>query len=81
MVIILLAWILLFDINKLADKNSSDGYWQQVTHKIGNLWDSFKSDILKINNDVVIEDIVTQDEKIKELESQVFPQFEDPTRQ
>lgn len=79
-VIIFLAWLLLFDISNLADKNNSSGYWKQVTQKIDNLWDSFKSNILKID-DTIEEIPITQDEKIKELESQVFPQFEDPTRQ
>lgn len=80
--IIFIGWILLFQSGQLISTSSNQtGFFQQLGDKVGDLWGTIKTDILKIKEITTNENINAEEEKVKELEKKVFPQFTDPTKQ
>jgi hypothetical protein len=78
--VIFLAWLLLFPGPRT--KNSNMSYLESVATKLSDLWQTIKTDLLKFNQPATNANLNTaNDEKIKNLEDRVFPQFNDPTKQ
>lgn len=79
--IIAIGWGWLVFNGKL-NKSANDGNkWQTVSDSVEELWDIFKTDILKLEKALNQEKNITDEQKIEELEKRVFPQFEDPQKQ
>jgi len=80
--IIFIGWLLLFQNGLITSTNSNQSsFFQQLGERAGDLWQTIKTDILKIKDEIEDKNINTEEEKIKELEEKVFPQFTDPTKQ
>lgn len=80
--IFFIGWLLLFQKGLITSSNSSQSnFFQQLGEKTSSFWQTIKTDILKIKEKIENENTNTEEEKIKELEEKVFPQFTDPTKQ
>lgn len=77
--IIFLAWLFIFPAPSSVSK--SRGYWAGISQKLDDLWKTISTDILHLKNSTKNKNINTEEEQIKQLENQVFPQFNDPTKQ
>ncbi len=78
--VIFLAWLFLFPGPRT--KNSNMSYLESVATKLSDLWQTIKTGLLKFNQPATNANLNTAyDEKIKNLEDRVFPQFNDPTKQ
>lgn len=79
-IIIFIAWIFIFQQTATNNSNTPDGL-AKIKNSISELWDTIKTDILKIKKSALNENTNINAERIRELEDKVFPQFNDPTRQ
>lgn len=79
-VIIIVGWVLLFQGGQLT-KTGGGGAFGILGQKLTNLWETIKTDVLKLKSAQKTTVPATDDERIKQLEQQVFPQFTDPTKQ
>ena len=79
-VIIIVGWVLLFQSGQLT-KAGGGGAFSILGQKLNNLWQTIKTDVLKLKSAQKTTVPATDDERIKQLEQQVFPQFTDPTKQ
>lgn len=77
--IIFLAWLFIFPSPSLKSNNQS--YWGGVSQKLEDLWKSISTDILHFKSSTNNANANTEEERINQLENQVFPQFNDPTKQ
>jgi hypothetical protein len=80
MALIFIGWVALFMGGKLTHTSTSS-FSSSLTNQIRNLWQTVKTDILKIKNQNLNAATNVNDEQIKKLENSVFPQFNDPTKQ
>ena len=76
--IIFIAWLLFFPTPRTSSTPNS--YWGGVGQKLSNIWSTLKTDILHIKESAKNINI-NSDEHVKQLENEVFPQFNDPTKQ
>ena len=76
--VIFLAWLFIFPSpNTNAGKN---GFWNGIALKLTDAWKTIKTDVLHLkatNNNTN----VNSEERINQLENDVFPQFTNPTKQ
>ncbi|MFH1207236.1 MAG: hypothetical protein V1668_01370 [Patescibacteria group bacterium] len=81
MALIFISWVALFMGGKLT-RSSASNFGSVISSQLKNLWQTIKTDILKIKNtDLNANSANVNDEQIKKLENAVFPQFNDPTKQ
>jgi len=80
-IIIFVAWIFIFQQTATTNNSNTPDGLAKIKNSISELWDTIKTDILKIKKTATNENTNINAEKIKELEDKVFPQFNDPTRQ
>jgi hypothetical protein len=79
-IVIFLAWLLVFPAP--ATNNAHRGYFQGVSEKLQNLLNAIKTDIQKLRENPKDNNAnVANDQQIEQLENQVFPQFNNPTKQ
>lgn len=79
--IILIGWVFLFQGGRLTKNTSDSNFFSTAGQKLTNLWETIKTDILKIESALEKLNTNSEEKKIEELEEQVFPQFTDPTKQ
>ena len=83
---VIVSWTILFTGGHLTKENGN-GYFSVMGDKIGDVWETIKTDVFKIKEDVedfkldLDENINAEERRIKELEDKEFPQFKDSTRQ
>jgi hypothetical protein len=78
--VIFLAWLFVFPGPKT--KNANMSYLESISAKLSDLWQTIKTDLLKLDRTVTNSNVNdAAEEKIKNLEDRVFPQFNDPTKQ
>jgi len=78
--IIALGWGWLLLNGRLNKATSNNNKWQTISDSVGELWDIFKTDVLKLEQVLNQEETSTKEQKIDNLEKKVFPQFEDPQK-
>lgn len=79
--VILVGWVFLFQGGQLTKNTSDSSFFSTAGQKLTNLWETIKTDILKIESALEKLNTNSEEKKIEELEEQVFPQFTDPTKQ
>lgn len=78
-VIIFAGWLLLSKGGPLSISRGNSPF-SSFGQTITNLWEKFKTDILKIKTTTDNANL-NSEERIKQLEGDVFPQFTDPSKQ
>jgi len=80
--IVFIGWIWLFQNGLITNSSSNQsGFFEQIGDKVSGLWQTIKTDILNIKKTEENKNTNSEEEKIKELEKKVFPQFTDPSKQ
>ncbi len=80
LLVIIIGWAVLIP-QTFSGGTSKSTYLEKVGDNLGNLWDSFKKDVLRLKDTTTNQSTSTEEERIQQLEEKVFPQFEDPSRQ
>jgi len=75
--VIFIIWSSLIFGGKIIknDSNNNDNFFEDLSNDLTGIWDSFITDYLKIKKDT--EEVMTEEDKIKSLEEQVFPNFDE----
>ena len=83
-IIIFILWVFIFQGGLSSNANTNSNFFNTLSEKVTDVWQTIKTDILKIQEAIKNENTNesnAEEEKIKELEKKVFPQFTDPTKQ
>ncbi len=84
LVVVVILWALALP-GMTSDNNKGFGFFLKTEEKINNLWDSIKEDLLKIESQLketaANQNTNSAEEQAERLEQEIFPQFEDPTKQ
>ncbi|MBI5037394.1 MAG: hypothetical protein HZC01_01635 [Candidatus Kerfeldbacteria bacterium] len=82
--VIFISWVILFSGGSLKSADTDSSFWSRISNRLGSFietvqtdWFHLKSDLNTTNTNATTVD----EERIKQLEEQVFPQFTDPTKQ
>lgn len=79
-VLILIGWLILYLGGNLTNE-SGNTFFSQLGDQISDVWETIKTDILKIQSAINTTEEPIAEEQIRQLEEQVFPQFTDPENQ
>ena len=78
--IIIVGWIWLWPGGNISSRNKSDNFLDTIGQKMDKIWDTVLVDWLKLKKATEQDNATSDTERIKQLEEQVFPQFNDGTR-
>ena len=75
--VIFLAWLFIFPSPNASTK--SNGFWNGIATKLTDAWKTVKTDVLHLKNETNTN--VNSEERINQLENDVFPQFTNSNQQ
>ncbi|MFA5052025.1 MAG: hypothetical protein WC544_03110 [Patescibacteria group bacterium] len=82
MAVIFIAWAGLFASGKLTSSSGNSTFGAKLNGQLQSLWQTIKTDILRIKDtETNTNGGNVNEERIKQLEDSVFPQFKDPSKQ